>query len=86
MRLSFEEWREEYAEEVLRPYSGLKVGEEREAFLRGAYRVYLLEFEEDREVVQVMAVIALVGCVGVAVWPGVFRWLIEGLRVFDRGF
>ena len=86
MRLSFKEWREEYAEEVLRPYSGLKVGEEREAFLRGAYRVYLLEVEEDREVVQVMAVIALVGCVGLAVWPGVFRWLIGAVRVFDRGF
>ena len=85
MRLSFEEWREEYAEEALRPYSGLKVGEEREAFLRSAYRVYLLEVEEDREVVQVMAVIALVGCVGLVVLHGVFRWLIEGLRVFDRG-
>lgn len=85
MRLSFENWREAYAEEVLRPYSGLKVGEEREAFLRASYRVYLLEYEEDREVVQVMAVVALLGCVGLAVWPGVFRWLIETLRVFDRG-
>lgn len=84
MKLSFEAWREAYGVEVLRSYPGLKMGEEREAFLRGVYRVYLLEYQEDREVVQVMAVVALVGCVGLAVWPGVFRWLIEGLRVFDR--
>jgi hypothetical protein len=85
MRLTFEQWMEVHGAVAEAEWFRGGCQGTKGKYLAAAYRVYWLEWEEDRDVVQVFAVIALFGCVALAFWPKFFRWVIGWFEPLTAG-